>query len=223
MPRQPDPDLYLHESVFGWDGWSLTVKRPGQPINNTAVSDPPQPDAVENPYPMPLVTHFDATPGTLPRLRIGRSYRFRARAVDLAGNSVREDDLVPQHVTPVHTWRRWDPVPSPAVVPRRQFTEGESLMRMVIRSTLGVLPPAYVQLPRVANLAGHDTAPLAYLDANERHVAPPIGSQQLAEWHGRFDDAIGQSAGVADARHRVRHRGAASRARSSNPVRAWWS
>ncbi len=119
-----------------------------------------------------------------------------ARAVDLAGNSVREDDLVPQHVTPVHTWRRWDPVPSPAVVPRRQFTEGESLMRMVIRSTLGVLPPAYVQLPRVANLAGHDTAPLAYLDANERHVAPPIGSQQLAEWHGRFDAAIGQSAGL---------------------------
>ena len=31
---------------------------------------------------------------------IGRSYRFRARAVDLAGNSVRDDDLVPQHVTP---------------------------------------------------------------------------------------------------------------------------
>ena len=195
VPGKED-NQYLHEAVFGWEGWSLAAKRPGQAINNTAVSDPPQPDAVENPYPMPLVTHFEATPGTLPRLRIGRSYRFRARVVDLAGNSVREDDLVPQHVTPVHTWRRWDPVPSPAVVPRRQFTEGESLMRMVIRSTLGVLPPAYVQLPRIANLGGHDTAPLAYLDANERHVAPPIGSQQLAEWHGRFDAAIGESAGL---------------------------
>ena len=31
---------------------------------------------------------FKALPGTLPRLRYGRSYWLRARAVDLAGNSL---------------------------------------------------------------------------------------------------------------------------------------
>lgn len=192
VPGKED-DQYLHEALFGWEGWSLAARRPGQAITNTAVAKPVPATEVENPYPMPLVTHFDATRGTLPRLRIGRRYRFRARAVDLAGNSVRDEEAIAKHATSPHTWRRWDPVPSPAVVPRRQFTEGESLMRMVIRSTLNVAPPDYVQLARVVGLAGHDTAPLAYLAINERHVAPAMGSQQLAEWHEKFDDAIGES------------------------------
>ncbi|MGH9245457.1 MAG: hypothetical protein ACRD29_14305 [Acidimicrobiales bacterium] len=190
-----DEELYHHEAMFGWEGWSLAAKRPGQAITDDAVADPVQPDDPENPYPFPLVTHFDAATGTLPRLRIGRTYRFRARAVDLAGNSVDPRELVPNHVTPPHTWWRWDPIPSPPVVPRRPFTEGESLVRMVIRSTLGELPPAYVALPRITGLAGHTEPRLAYLAANERHLAPPLGSQQLAEWHGKFDAAIGESAG----------------------------
>ena len=35
----------------------------------------------------PVIVHSQAAPGTLPRLRYGRSYAFRAWAVDLAGNS----------------------------------------------------------------------------------------------------------------------------------------
>ena len=46
-----------------------------------------------------LTTEFQATLGTLPRLRYGRRYRFRVRAVDLAGNSVPDKDVVPSHVT----------------------------------------------------------------------------------------------------------------------------
>ena len=61
---------------------------------------------------------------------------------------------------------------------------------MVIRSTLGVLPPDYVDLARVV--------PLGYRDANERHLAPPIASQQLAEWHGKFDEGIGELAPQPD-------------------------
>lgn len=177
-----DDDLYLHETLVGWDGWSLAAKRPGRAITTTGT------ESIEpkNETDFPLVTQFDVTPGTLPRLRFGRTYRFRARLVDLAGNSVRDEAIDPRHVSLEHTFRRFDPVPSPAVVPRRPYTEGESLLRMVIRSTLGVLPPDYVELARIV--------PFAYRDENERHLAPPIVSQQLAEWHGKFDDGIGKSA-----------------------------
>jgi hypothetical protein len=193
VPEQED-DLYLHETMFGWDGWSLAAKRPGRAITNEGVADVEP----ENPTAVPLFTSFDAKPGSLPRLRFGRDYRFRARAVDLAGNSVRDDDVVPQHVTKQHRFRRFDPVPAPAVVPRRAFTEGESLLRMVIRSTLGVLPNAYVALPRITGLTGHTDPQLAYLATNDRHIAPPVSAQQLAEWHGKFDDGIGVDASQAD-------------------------
>ena len=33
---------------------------------------------------------------------------------------------------------RWEPVPAPVVLERRGFGEGESQLRMVVRSTLGV-------------------------------------------------------------------------------------
>ena len=189
-----DDDHYLHEAMFGWEGWSLAAKRPGQAITNTSA------EAIDadNKTDFPLYTSFEATPGTLPRLRFGRTYRFRARAVDLAGNSVLPRDLVPQHVTQPQTFRRFDPVPAPAVVPRRPFTEGESLMRMVIRSTLSILPHDYVALARVQALPEHVGPRLAYLEANERHLAPPLASQQLAEWHSKFDEAVGRQAPQAD-------------------------
>ena len=108
-------DHYVNETFLGWSGWSLAAKRPGSAITNDGVEDvEPQ-----NTTDFPLFTSFEAKPGSLPRLRFGRDYRFRARAVDLAGNSVREADIVPQHVTDAHRFRRFDPVPSPAVVPRR--------------------------------------------------------------------------------------------------------
>jgi hypothetical protein len=188
-----EEDLYLHEAMFGWEGWSLSAKRPGRAITNDGVAE----IEPENPTDVPLYTSFEAERGTLPRLRFGRTYRFRARTVDLAGNSVAEDGIVPQHATEEQTFRRFDPVPSPAVVPRRPFTEGESLLRMVIRSTLDVLPAAYVGLPRIVSLAGHTDPLTAYLLANERHLSPPLASQQLAEWHGRFDLAVGESASEA--------------------------
>ena len=67
-------------------------------------------------------------------------------------------------------------------------------MRMVIRSTLDVLPADYVALTRIKKLQGHKDKLLAYIHVNERHLAPPHAAQQLAEWHGEFDKAIGKSA-----------------------------
>lgn len=78
--------LYVHESVFGWEGYSLSAPYPGRALvheNGKEVFDPPQPAA----GPTPISATHHAAPGTLPRLRYGRTYAFRAFTVDLAGNS----------------------------------------------------------------------------------------------------------------------------------------
>ena len=86
-PDVDDSPVHVHESVFGWEGWSLSAPRPGKRVRhedgNEIVEDP-----ASNPEPVtPLVVTNAVEPGTLPRLRYGRSYAFRAWGVDLAGNS----------------------------------------------------------------------------------------------------------------------------------------
>ena len=190
---ESDDDLYLHEAVFGWDGWSLVVKRPGQAILDSGGHDVDLPDPEkERDKDFPLVTRFAVLPGMLPRLRFGQVYRFRAQATDLAGNSVELSELV-DHITRDHTFRRWDPIPSPAIIPRRRFTEGESLTRLVIRSTLGARPAPYVAQARIQGLAGHNHPSTAYVVENRRWLAAPKSSVQLAEWHSMLDFGIGQA------------------------------
>ena len=88
--REDDPakTKYAHEVVAGWDGWSLSTPRPGKVVvhddGDEVVMDAPPAD----PSPVnPVASTTEIAPGTLPRLRYGRSYAFRAYAVDLAGNS----------------------------------------------------------------------------------------------------------------------------------------
>lgn len=181
---------FLHETIMGWEGWSLAAGRPGKIIGQLRPMEP-EDTPPSPPADFPLITRFRPEKGSLPRLRFGHSYQFRIRAVDLGGWSLPEALLDRSHESEPETFYRYEPVPSPTMLTRRQYTEGESLMRMVIRSTLGVLPSDYVAQGRITGLDGHTTAELAYLDLNERHIAPPIGSQQLAELHGRFDPAIG--------------------------------
>lgn len=189
---------YLHEAVAGWEGWSLAAPRPGNRIGLLGVEHPEDPTTEPAGFAMPLEVTFRPTRGSLPRLRFGRSYRMRARLVDMAGRSVPVNFLEPSHVTAYSTFFRWDPVPGPVVVPRRPFTEGESLLRMVIRSTLDVHTEEYAQLPRISALLGHTRYDLAYRARNERHLTAPIGSPQLAELHGRFDDAVRESSSAAE-------------------------
>ena len=98
--------VHLHESVFGWEGWSLSAPRPGKRVRHQdgmeVVEDVPRETA--NPT-TPLVIRSDVLPGTLPRLRYGRDYAFRAWAVDLAGNSR------PHRIEPM-------PEPSPSAIRR---------------------------------------------------------------------------------------------------------
>lgn len=161
-------DLYLHESLLTWGGWSLVAPRPGKIIDHDQnVVEATNHAATE----FKLETSFKPVRGSLPKLRFGDTYRLRARPVDLAGNSStleeRKFDL--SYSTEPVVFCRFDPIQTPAVVLRNEVTSGESIERMVIRSNFN------------SNTVG----------SNERHIAPSRGNQLLAEIHGQFDTAAG--------------------------------
>lgn len=88
--RSPDktynPDiLYVHEALVSWTGWSLAAPQPGRAIadDSKAGDDPagkPEfSDQAELPPGIDFRSRFRVVPGSLPRLRYGRSYALRAR------------------------------------------------------------------------------------------------------------------------------------------------
>jgi hypothetical protein len=193
-------DLYLHEAIARWNGWSLSTEMPGKHMTSSAdplkaVPDPnhpiPENEAVT---PFPMTTQYTIVPGSLPRLRFGGRYRFRVRVVDLAGNSLGIDDPMTTQLTPrmslpagnqVFPYLRFEPVTAPVIVlrhPEAITGKGSALDRIVIRT--------------FNSDASLDTT-AADLSANDRHIAPPRGTVELGERHGMFDDATGRLNGSA--------------------------
>jgi hypothetical protein len=188
---QPGTDLYVHERVARWTGWSLSAQRPSKPLNRSA--DPNaalDPDPTENApvTPFKMVASFTAVKGSLPLLRFGAGYRLRVRTVDLAGNSATLDVATPASMVlpgggAPAIYFRFEPVPAPIVVPRIQPSDGGSLLRMVIRSR--------------NSDRSLDAVPTS--DIDERHHAPPRSSVRLAETHGVLDGPNGRLRGDAAA------------------------
>ncbi len=175
------PDLYLQETLFRWGGWSLAASRPGGRIATSQEEDPPvtfEPNTPGDDFPVRIDTK--ATPGTLPRLRFGRTYRLRARVVDLAGNS---EPLNPasedRRASPPVTYGRFEPIQSPPVLLHSPRTESESLERVVLRSNWNSGPDPAVDV--------------------SRHIVPPKAVQLMAEQHGMFDTAYPNSVVNSDA------------------------
>jgi len=171
------PHLLLGEELFGWDGASLVAPMPGRRLagepGGPALEDPQPPMAPGYPLALDVV----AEPRTLPRLRFGRRYRIRVRAVDPAGNSIDPDTCDPALVSDTIPYHRVDPVLTPTMTPRRAFTFGESRDRLVVRS---------------------DGAGTIIGDPCERHLLAPKSTQRLAETHGMFDAAFGPGATAAE-------------------------
>ncbi len=194
-------DLYLHERLAQFDGWSLVASRPGK----TLAADPTAPDPVvpseDAATQFGLATRFKVPAGSLPRLRYGRNYRLRVRVVDVAGNSIELDAAEDGWGSQPFLYSRFEPVPSPTLLLRARVTEGESLEHLVIRSDYDQTASAYAAAPHVLEalegvrdrlgLQGAARAGYAYAPENERHLAPPKISQLEAETHGRFDEFIG--------------------------------
>ncbi len=195
------PDLYLHERLAAFDGWSLVAARPGRVLDK-------DPSAAEPAVPVEgagaqfgFATKFRPAAGSLPRLRFGRSYRLRIRTVDIAGNGLGAKDADETRASAPFLYVRYEPVPSPVVLPRTRFTEGESLERLVIRSDYDTTAAGYLARALVKEalegvrdrlgLEGEARDGYAYAVGNERHLAPPKISQLEAELHGCFDAYIG--------------------------------
>ena len=160
-------DLYLHESMMRWNGWSLCVEPPGKPTEDRAA---------DGGAPFGLQSRFAPVSGSLPTLRFGKTYQLRARGADLVGEgvSLKSDDS--QHATQPFFYARYEPVPAPFFVLRTAGGKGETPETLVVRS--------------FNDAPAKDSAPTS--QAAERHVAPPRLSAEMCETHGVLDDPAGK-------------------------------
>lgn len=195
-PADPDGALYVHEALVTWDGWSLSAQR-----HESAIAQEPAPPAASADLgALQLDLKVKPLPASLPRLRFGGKYQIRLRTVDLAGKSHllhRANDLtdlldssgLPEYRVSLpdggFVYRRFEPVPPPALVARSIFSPGEGLERLVVRSNVGISAEDYAAASQAAT---EET--LRFRPFCDRHVAPPKTSLQLAEAHGMFDEAI---------------------------------
>jgi hypothetical protein len=188
-----DSQLYVHETLLRWDGWSLVAPRPGRkirPVEGTRVEPdgrvvPTQTEEVVAPIPEPhpdirLATSFQPTDGSLPMLRIGRTYRFRVSLVDLAGERI--DAAANAPVSGEVTYRRFEPLAPPALLPLEPYRPGESLEVLVIRSSFDQPTSTYV--PSVLEPAD---STMQWRATATRHVFPAKVTQEQSEQHGRLD------------------------------------
>lgn len=204
-----DPDdHYLHESLFRWTGWSLCAPRPGLTLRAQTVEgtqmQAEQPATIDDKLDTGngIAATFKARPGTLPRLRFGQLYRLRARAVDLAGNSLALDDPSLgefEQASDATGYWRFEPVDPPAMVQRHRLSEGESLERMVVRSNFDVDTQGYLATADFsAAIALPPSQDFEYTALGERHLVPPKSAQQQCEQHGLFDPYFGDPQKIKD-------------------------
>jgi hypothetical protein len=192
---QSPEQLWIHESIARWDGWSLSTPRPGRHIKNKgeistkAEEEAPNPAAThtiegnKNPqisasFSIPEAGTVVATKETfeekeenvgetgLPPLRFGTPYSYRARSVDLSGWSLPQNSDVPEAGLISAIHYRWEPVRPPFVIPAAPLGVGEGSLTIVLR----------------------DDGTGAHVQPNARWLFPPKVHELMAEEHGAFDE-----------------------------------
>jgi hypothetical protein len=171
----PD-DLYVHESIARWRGWGLCAQRPGGQIDrysNTTDANPknvpPAPSSMGPSAPQLAAFFSPRLEGQglhdlFPKLRFGNQYQFRARGVDLAGNSAPASSTDASTATAPFTHFRYEPVLPPVAAGVAPFTPGEATLYLVLLDDQVDAPPT-----------------------NGRWLFPPRVSELMAEEHGMFD------------------------------------
>ncbi|MFT4226696.1 hypothetical protein [Micropruina sp.] len=202
----PGSPVLVPDALVTWDGWSVACPRPGKVIsadpqdaldehraaNNTAITRRATNDPLTS---TGLRIDTAVVPGTLPRLRFGRSYRMRLRSVDLTGGgpTLAEADalladpaIASTATTEAIRFLRYEPVPPPVVGlpddPRLTDPDGggrfgETEHRLAVRSLFDPGTDVFGPTP----------------GQGMRRLFPPKCPVELAERHGVFDDAIGGS------------------------------
>lgn len=205
---EEENELFVGESMIRWEGWSLSVPKPGFAINESEDDnmDPSkQVDYVNKSKSVELKKYeFDTTrefrlhsktksvTGTLPRLRFGRDYLLRVRTVDLAGNSVPLDfqsEKMNEAVIRGFTYYRFDALMNPVLLLGSELKDGEALEELVVRSNHDMTTQEFQQRYGAIDSSENKEA--------TRHFLPPRNSQLIAEQHGKFDDAFGNNPQVA--------------------------
>jgi len=202
---QTGSQLKVGEAIARWEGWSLSVPRPGKSLN-----DPTTPRKTGEPYQEVYtdkakeeakyegVTDFKLNvkpgivKGSLPMLRFGKKYSIKIRTVDLAGNSA-DIHSKPENELAIAgniRYMRYEPVDAPFLVLGTEVKDGESSEVMVIRSNEGV---------PVANYEKDNNLGKIYKDESIRHVKPPRTTVEMATTHGMFDKGIGAGNTPAEA------------------------
>lgn len=160
--------LKVPETVFAWTGWSLAAPEPGRAVMPDDVTHAEGPNTA--PPGLNMTAAFTASPGSLPLLRFGRSYRARARMADIAGGGPRLDDAAPAvAISDPAAFARHEPVEAPAIALAAGTPDpgdGESMHRAALRS----MDPGETATTRVRRL-----------------VAPPRVAVRFAELHGVID------------------------------------
>lgn len=191
-------DLYLHEAIARWAGWSLSAPMPSRHLSRHPKAgdalprdqDPPLDFSEDQPVtPFKVAARYKVVPNSLPQLRFGVRYRMRARAVDLAGNSLQVNDKLAEVLAaalalPIDpegfTYTRFEPVPAPLLILRdvKGVTgSGSAIDRIVIRTFNSDISKDAIPV---------DTT------AADRHIVPPRTSVEMAERLGMFDDPNGK-------------------------------
>jgi len=159
----PAASLWTHETIFLWQGWSLSAPRPGKMSGQDGTLLDQSAAGTSN---LEFSVTAAAQPGTLPLLRFGQSYTCRLRTVDLAGYSLPLTTATDaQFTTSLGAFLRYEPAPPPVLLMRDAAGPGETNGTVVLRSDWNAPAPG---------------------DA-ERLIAPPSTSLHMAEWHGALD------------------------------------
>ncbi len=209
-PDDPE-DVFVSETLARWEGWSLSVQKPGFAINESDdyelksgetekrefVNKSKQQEAKKYQFDPDLEFKLNAQSkiisGTLPKLRFGRNYRVRVRSVDLAGNSLPLEHL---SESPLETLRenirymRYEPLASPIVLAGNKLKDGEFLERLVIRSNFDQTSAEYEN--------NHPLAGNTFDPFSQRYLLPPKNSQLMAEAHGKLEEAFTSGAAARE-------------------------
>ena len=206
-----DPDdVFVSETLARWEGWSLSVRKPGYAINesddyelkgsdtqtrdfvNTDKAVERRKYAFDPDLEFKINAQSTIVAGTLPKLRFGKDYRIRIRAVDLAGNSVplnlQSEDRSETERKNIR-YMRFEPLASPIVLVGNQLRDGEFLERMVIRSNFDASAKDYENKFPV----NHQV----FDEFSQRYLLPPKNSQAMAETHGMFEKAFSNNPDAA--------------------------